>query len=258
MTLNIAGRTRKDILDAALRSGKVGAHIAPSLSIVEIMLSVLQKSDKSKDVVVLSKGHGALGYYAAMHQLGIITDAQFASFEENGGDFPGQPCRSDDNKIQYSSGSLGMGLSYAAGRAWADKCATAYVVMGDGELNEGSVWEAAAFAARHKLNNIVVVVDMNGLQSDGRCCDVMAMDAAKIWRAFGWQILECDGHDMLELTSQLNSVCSDGPCTILAKTVKGKGVSFMENDNKWHHSELKDKQYQAALAEIGERYGSCA
>lgn len=255
MQLSLEGRTRKDILDAALKSGKTGAHIAPSLSMVEIALGILKGFDEEKDTFVLSKGHGALGYYAAMHQLKMITDEQFESFEDDGGDFPGQPSRSENNKIAFSGGSLGMGLAYALGTALADPEGTAYVVMGDGENNEGSVWEAAALAAKRKIHNLIVVVDCNGLQSDGYCDDVLGMDLERIWKAFGWNVCLCCGHSTEELARAIAERPKDVPTVILAETVKGKGVSFMENDNAWHHHELKQQDYDSALAEIGERYG---
>lgn len=254
--MSAEGRIRKDILDAALSAGKTGAHIAPSLSLAEICLAVLRKM-KSCDQFVLSKGHGALGYYAAMHQMGLVTDQQFASFEENGGDFPGQPSRSGKNGISYSGGSLGMGLSYAVGRAYAGREKRIFVVLGDGELDEGSIWEAAGAARRLGLGNVTAVVDHNGLQSDGKLEDVMGNDLTALWRAYGWNMMECDGHSVQELEQCIENACSEStrPSVILAETIKGKGVSFMEGNNEWHHHELKQEEYERALAEIGERYG---
>ena len=191
--ISIEGRTRLDILKAALSAGKSGAHIAPSLSCVEICLALLMQYKEDKDSIVLSKGHGALGYYAAMHQSGMITDEQFDSFEKNGGDFPGQPSRSLTNKIEYSSGSLGMGLSYALGVALAKKKTSGdvYVVVGDGELNEGTNWEAAALASRYGLDNLIVVIDKNNLQSDGICEKIVGQSLNKLWLAYGWHVKEC-------------------------------------------------------------------
>lgn len=252
--LRIEGRTRKDILDAALSAGKKGAHIAPSLSLVEIILAVLDKCGE-KNNLILSKGHGALGYYAAMHQKHLITSEQFYSFEQNGGDFPGQPSRSMENRVLFSSGSLGMGLSYAAGLAYADKENEYFVVLGDGELNEGSVWEAASLASRLKLGNITAIVDHNGLQSDGKCEDIAGTDLKKLWSAYGWEVLVCDGHSIAQIRECLEKPTAEKPTAILAETVKGKGVSFMENNNEWHHKELKRDMYEKAAAEIGERYG---
>lgn len=255
--LTIEGRVRADILSAALSAGKTGAHVAPSLSLVEISLALLEKMDASRDVFVLSKGHGALGYYAAMHQLGIITDEQFGSFEVNGGDFPGQPSRSLDNHVVYSGGSLGMGLSYGAGRVWADTSGElrAFVVLGDGELNEGSVWEAAALAGRLGLGRLVAVVDNNGLQSDGRCEDIMRIDSMKSFESFGWKVVCCDGHSVEDITRALGEMDKTIPLAIIAATTKGKGVSFMEGNNEWHHHELKQQQYDDAMVELEARYG---
>lgn len=256
-SLSLEGRVRFDILNAALSAGRNGAHIAPSLSLVEICLAILQTLDQDRDSFVLSKGHGALGYYAAMHQLGMITDEQFASFERNGGEFPGQPSRSDGNKVECSSGSLGMGLPYALGVALAKrrKGGRVYVLVGDGELNEGSNWEAAALASRYKLDNLCVIVDNNALQSDGRCDDVVGQKLEMLWQAFGWQVVQCDGHSLPSILSELGKMPVEGPLAILAHTIKGKGVSFMENDNAWHHAVLKASDHKTALEEIGVAYG---
>lgn len=253
--LTLEGRIRKDILDAALKVKRIGAHIAPSLSLVEICTAVLQNYVPGKDVFVLSKAHGALGYYATMHQLSMMTEEQFQSFEENGGDFPGQPCRSESNHLDYSGGSLGMGLSYGTGRAWSDRDSRVFVILGDGELDEGSNWESAAVAAKLHLNNLCAIVDRNGFQSDGKCEEILDHQYSALWKARGWHVEECDGHDTEELKRRIRSYRGDQPFVLIADTIKGKGISFMENHNEWHHHELKQEQYDAAIAEIGERYG---
>lgn len=253
--LTVEGKVRQDILMAALSAGKNGAHIAPSLSMAEIALSVLRKK-RTDDKIILSKGHGALGLYAAMHQSNVISDEQFASFEMNGSEFPGQPSRSPLNRLDYSSGSLGMGLSYAAGLSYADHRANIFVILGDGELNEGSVWEAAGIVKRYNLVNVTAIVDHNGLQSDGKINEVVGTDLTAIWKAYGWNVKECDGHSTAELEESIDEAIGNGlPTAIIAKTVKGKGVSFMEGNNEWHHHELKQEEYDIAMAEIGELYG---
>ncbi len=254
--LSIEGRTRLDILSAALAAGKNGAHIAPSLSEVEICLAILMSFKETEDSFILSKGHGALGYYAAMHQIEMITDEQFSSFETNGGEFPGQPSRSANNKIEYSSGSLGMGLTYALGVALEKKKKTGmvYTVVGDGELNEGSNWEAAALASKYCLDNLIVIVDNNKLQSDGNCKDIVGQNLDALWKAYGWQVVECDGHSVDAIKLAITSEHKDKPLVILAKTIKGKGVSFMENDNAWHHAVLKDEEYSKAVQEVRDAY----
>lgn len=257
-TISIEGRTRLDILTAALSAGKNGAHIAPSLSDVEICLAILMRFKENEDSFILSKGHGALGYYAAMHQIGMISDDQFNSFESNGGEFPGQPSRSSNNKIEYSSGSLGMGLPYALGVALAKKrtIGTVYTVVGDGELNEGSNWEAAALANKYELDNLIVIVDYNGLQSDGKCRSIVGQNLFALWNAFGWKVEECNGHSLNDLKRILACEHTAKPLVILAKTIKGKGVSFMENDNAWHHVVLNKDDYYKAVQEVRGAYGS--
>ena len=258
--LELSGLVRIDILTAALSAGRYGAHIAPSLSLVEIVIAVLKSFSVGNDSFILSKGHGALGYYAAMHQLRMITDEQFATFENNGSDFPGQPCRETSNCVEYSSGSLGMGLSYGVGVAFYKKSRNkgkVYVVLGDGELNEGSNWEAAALAARLNLSNLVPIVDCNHLQSDGKCEEIFNMDLERIWSAHGWNVILCDGHSVTSLQQALTNRKPDAPSVILAKTIKGKGVSFMEGNNAWHHQTLKEKDYQLAIKEIEARYELC-
>ncbi|HBI62947.1 MAG TPA: transketolase [Lachnospiraceae bacterium] len=255
--LLLEGKIRADILKGALQAGKIGAHIASSLSIVEICVGIFENFNPNKDVFILSKSHGALGYYAAMHQFGIITDEQFESFEKDGGEFPGQPSRSLSNHIDYSGGSLGMGLPYASGRAWSSKEGKVFVILGDGELDEGSNWEAASIIARQNINNICAIVDCNGLQSDGSCKEIVNKDFNSLWNAHGWNVMECDGHNANEIREIIADYKWDKPLAVLAHTIKGKGVLFMENNNEWHHHELKQEQYILAMTEIEEKYGLC-
>ena len=250
---------RKNILRLAYKAGNKGAHIAPSLSMVEI-ISVLfcQIMNHNKDKFVLSKGHGGLCYYCGMAEAGIITEEQLNTFEDNGGFFPGQPSRDSKNGVVFSSGSLGMGLSYSAGLAWAAKKRglddVIYTLIGDGELNEGSNWEAAMLIPYQGLNNVVAIVDNNGMQSDGFSKDILQMDLASAWRAFGWDVIECDGHNEKQLLEAFEKK-TEKPKVIIAKTVKGKGVSFMENDRTWHHNHMTEEQYNKAIKEVEEKYG---
>jgi len=252
-------QARLDVLRLAHAAGRKGAHISPSLSIVEIMTVLLADVMRpGQDLFVLSKGHGGLGYYAAMRQAGLITEEQLNTFEIDGGDFPGQPARSANNHVIYSSGTLGLGLPYAAGRAWAARAAgedrNLYVLLGDGELNEGCVWEAAMFARQQRLDNLTAVVDWNGMQSDGFSKDIIEMDLEAVWKAFGWEVICCPGHDVAALREAFSRPPAEAPIVVLAKTVKGKGVSFMENDRAWHHNRLEDAQYKEAVAEVESGY----
>jgi len=254
--IETAKSMRLDILRLAARAGAEGkgAHIAPSLSMVEILTVLFTSIMRPQDVFVLSKGHGGLAYYVALKESGIITDEQLDSYEVDGGDFPGQPSKNSENGIVYSGGSLGMGLSYACGLALANKKRgedkRIYVLVGNGELNEGSNWEAVLLAKQQNLGNITVIVDDNGMQSDGRSTEILDVDLASVFKSFGWQTLPCNGHSVFELLIAFEPSESDKPKVVLAKTVKGKGVSFMENNNSWHHNRLNDEQYRNAVREV--------
>lgn len=262
-----ARRMRKNIIELAYRVGQNGAHLGPGLSIVEItavlfcgVMKIEPTNPKwdERDRFILSKGHGSLGYYTAMAEAGIISFEDLNTFEENGGAFPGQPSKNIDKGIEFSSGSLGLGLSLGTGVALSGKRKgkkfRTFVLMGDGECNEGTVWEAAMSASHFKLGNLVAIVDRNGIQSDGPSNTILDMgDIAEKWRAFGWDVVEVDGHDIEALLDGFLKPRSDvgKPMVVIAKTVKGKGVSFMEGNNDWHHNRLTAEQREAALREIG-------
>jgi transketolase len=249
-----------NILRLAAKAGAEGkgAHIAPSLSMAEILAALFVGVMRPRDVFILSKGHGGLAYYAALREAELISSEQLESFEANGGDFPGQPSKTTENGIVFSSGSLGMGLTYACGLAIAAKRLgddrRIYVLLGDGELNEGSNWEAVMLAKQQGLGNIVAIVDHNGMQSDGASAEILDVDLESAFRAFGWQTRTCDGHSVDELAEALELPPElpkeEIPRVILARTVKGHGVSFMENNNAWHHSRLNDEQYRDAVEEM--------
>ena len=253
---------RRNILRLALNGGSNGVHVGPALSIVEIMaclyLDVLRREPgvpvTIRDKFVLSKGHGALGYYVALYEAGVISLESLNTYENNGGDFPGQPVKNVAAGIDFSSGTLGLGLAYGAGLALGarktDRDTRVYVVLGDGELNEGSVWESAMFAVHAKLTNLVAIVDRNGMQSDGRTCDVLAIDIEAMWRGFGWEVAVCDGHDVEQVLAALQTEPNGKPRVVIANTIKGKGVSFMEGNNEWHHNRLTTEQFDRAIAEL--------
>ena len=244
---------RLSILRLANKSQKVGAHIAPSLSIVEILTSVFSKYDRMFDAVVLSKGHAGLALYSAMQQYNLISKEQLDTFEDNGGEFPGQPTKTSTNAVIYSSGSLGLGLSYAAGLAYAKKSkrenGTIFVILGNGEMNEGTNYEALMFIKYHNLSNICIIIDDNSMQSDGETSKIIDLDLNRVCKGFGFNVIECNGHNEDEICNSID--LSKNECTvIICKTIKGKGVSFMENNNEWHHNNLKDEQYELAKNEV--------
>lgn len=258
---------RKHSLDMALVAGSNGAHLGPGNSMSEIMatlyFAILRHNpknpyDENRDRFVLSKGHGVLGYYTALAEAGYFPVELLKTFETDDSPLAGHPSIHREFGIEYSTGSLGHGLSLAVGSALGarvnGKPFVTYVYLGDGETNEGMVWEAAMTAAHLGLDNLVAIVDRNLLQSDGLSRDAVDMgDMAAKWRAFGWQAAEVDGHDVPALLDvfQERKRPKGKPYVVIAHTVKGKGVSFFENDNKWHHAKLSDEQYVAALAELG-------
>lgn len=255
-------RARSLIVRVGHAAGGQGAHFGPALSLVEVMTvlygavarnSAANPRDPERDRVILSKGHGSLALYAALHMRGYIDDAVLETAERDGSKLPGQPIRNLDLGIEFSSGSLGMGLAFGVGLALSARLQgsprRAFVVMGDGETNEGSVWEAAMSAAHFGLGNLVAIVDVNDLQSDGPTSDIMSFNHAAAWSGFGWDVVEVDGHDVTALRETLSREVGDRPRCVLARTVKGKGVSFMENVAEWHHGRMTEAQYDTARAE---------
>jgi transketolase len=263
--VSMAKRMRRNILDISFACNG-SAHLGGGLSMVEIMAvlygAVLrfragEPEWEDRDRFILSKGHGVLGYYPALLEAGFISKETFETFKKNDSDLIAHPVMNLKLGIESSNGSLGHGLSLGVGLAWAAKQKgkrhQIYVMMGDGECNEGSVWEAAMSAAHYSLNNLTAIIDFNKLQSDGASEKVLNSDGLPDkWRAFRWNTIEVDGHDIPQLLEAFAlGRESSGPTAIVAHTVKGKGVSFMENNNDWHHNRLTKATYEQALAEIG-------
>ena len=256
---------RKNILHLAHQAGNNGSHVGPALSIVEIMavlylqimnINPLNTTWASRDRFLLSKGHGALGYYVVMYEAGVISKEDLYTYEVNGGFFPGQPSKELILGIEYSGGSLGLGLSYGAGIALAairkNESFRTFVLMGDGEVNEGSVWESVMFAKHNRLSNLTAIIDKNNMQSDGSSEDIISVDMEALWRGFGWEVITSDGHNIKQLMEVFQQNNTDNPKVIIANTIKGKGISFMENSKDWHHNRLTDDLYQKALRELEE------
>lgn len=254
---------RYDILRMGLKTGSNGAHFGSGLSMVEIMavlyLSVMRVDPArprwpERDRFILSKGHGAMAYYAALKQAGFVTDEELMTFKSNHTFLYGHPSMNLDKGIEFSSGSLGLGLALGAGTAMGlrkrgNNTSKVFVLMGDGECDEGSVWESAASAAHFGLSNLVAIVDKNGLQYDGPTREILNMDGmAEKWESFGWRARVVDGHNVSELLDAFDS--REGkPTVVIANTVKGKGVPFMEHNPAWHHSRLTQAQFDELTAE---------
>lgn len=259
-----ANEIRKDIITMTYAVGNAGAHLGGSLSMAEILATLYKcriryKPDEPnweyRDRVILSKGHAALALYPALVQAGIIGRERLKEFKQNGAQLSGHPSLNGLAGIEFASGSLGQGLSLAVGTALALKRngnaqSRVFVYLGDGECDEGSVWEAAASAAHYGLNKIVVVVDANAIQYDGNTDEVLNMSPLSLkWKSFGWNVTEIDGHNVAQLLDAY-SYESDKPYVIIANTVKGKGISFMEGEKQYHNARLSEKQYELAMKEL--------
>jgi transketolase len=265
MCRNASKQMRIDVIRMTRHSGNIGAHIGGSLSMIEIMAVLyngvikFKKDDttwEGRDRFILSKGHGVMAQYAAMKSIGLLSDDDLMTFKNNETRLYAHPSMNLQIGIEFSSGSLGQGLSLGVGTALAlrkknNYSSHVYVLVGDGECNEGQIWEAAMAASHFKLNNLTVIVDKNKLQYDGETADVMNMDnfAAK-WSAFGFETLTVDGHSVEQLLVAFRTG-TNKPKAIIAETVKGKGVSFMENNPAWHNNRLTEDQYKQAMAEQG-------
>lgn len=247
-------------------------HLGSCLSCVDILtvlyFSILRidpayPRDPDRDRFILSKGHGAPGLFQVLAMRGFYPESLLDTYGEDGGVFAEHPPAPDYLPgIEAATGSLGHGLPVAVGMALAariqQKSYRVYAVLSDGECNEGSTWEAALFAGAQNLSNVCIVVDFNKWQATGRSCEVMALDSlAEKWRAFGWDVCEIDGHDLHALTQALQKFPSDNkkPMAIIAHTIKGKGVSFMEDDNNWHYCIPTQEQVLAAKQELGLEVG---
>ena len=258
-----AHEARKLCIKYGSLAGPQGAHYGPALSMSEIMTVIMDianiqlpsnKDFHDRDRVILSKGHGSLALYVSLFQKGFISEAVMETCEQDGTLIPGQPIRNNELGIEFSSGSLGMGLGFGVGLALSAQMDQSsrriFVIMGDGETNEGSVWESAMSAAQFKLNNLVAIIDANDMQSDGNTDQVMGMNHAALWSAAGWNTVSVDGHSISEIYSAVNSE-STKPIAIIAKTIKGKGISFMQGSADWHHGFLSPELMEQAKEELG-------
>jgi transketolase len=251
---------RRTILEQSKRAN-VG-HIGSCLSIADIIavlygdvLRVAHPGHQDRDRLVLSKGHAALALYAALYGRGWISEQELNSFCSDGSRLGVHP-EHDLPGIDFSTGSLGQGLSLAAGAALAARMQRSdrriFAVLSDAECNEGSVWEAAMFAAHHRLSNLIAIIDVNGQQALGQTHDVLDLaPMADRWKAFGWDVHELPGHDISRLTETITTLetSSGPPHILLAQTTFGKGVSFMEGQVKWHYLPMSDEEYQQAMTE---------
>jgi transketolase len=261
---NKAKIIRKNII-TMLTEAKSG-HPGGSLSAAEILTYLYFKEMnvnssnprmQDRDRFVLSKGHGAPVLYSVLAEKGYFPKKELVKLRKTGAMLQGHPDMKDTPGVDMSTGSLGQGLSVANGMALAgkldDKNYRVFVLIGDGELQEGQIWEAAMTAAHYRLDNVTAFIDNNGLQIDGANSEVMNVEPIEEkWKAFGWHTINIDGHDFHQIESGVEEAKSikNKPTVIIAKTVKGKGVSFMENEAGWHGVAPNQEQSQQALKEL--------
>lgn len=255
---------RQKILEVSFHSG-TSTHLGGALSMTEIMavlyghiLNCQPENPRwsDRDRFILSKGHGVLGFFPALLAKGFISEAMFNSFQTNGSPLIAHPIMNLDLGIESSTGSLGQGLPMAVGIAKAAKRKQqsyhTYTLIGDGEANEGAIWEAIMLAAALKLDNLTLILDANGMQNDGKATDILnVQNFAERFASFGWMAIEVEGHNLAELLSAFKSPSTQQkPKAIIANTTKGKGVPFMENQSDWHHNRLTEKLFQSAIAAL--------
>ena len=260
----IPSKIRKNILDMAYNGSTV--HIGCALCLVEIFAVIYrshlsydfsQPEDPNRDFLILSKGHGVMAQYACMKELGWLEDSQLLNYFSDGTELKGL----SDSRVrglEVTSGSLGHGLSVGVGIALGHKinqtCQKTFIIVGDGELNEGSCWEAIQFAGHHNLSNVCIIVDKNNFQAMGSTTSIINQDnLLNQIESFNFNVIEINGHDETAIDksiSELFSKTNNKPNCIVANTIKGKGISFMENINDWHYLRLDKSLYEQAMLEL--------
>jgi transketolase len=260
---SLSRQIRRSVLTQSKRAN-VG-HIGSALSVVDLLAALYgavlvarSPTDPERDRFILSKGHAALALYSTLHATGRMSDGALASFCEDGSALATHPEHTVP-WVDFSTGSLGLGLSFAVGAALAARIQgsrrRAFVLLSDAECNEGSVWEAVMLAAHHELGNVIALVDVNGQQALGYTRDVLDLaPLATRWKAFGWDVHEVDGHDVDALTRTMENLTTRAtkPHVLLADTTFGKGVSYMENMIAWHYLPMSDELYAKAMGEVND------
>ncbi len=265
-TKALAKKIRIHVLNMTSRGGS--AHIGSALSIVDILAvlysGILNVDTKDpakldRDRFILSKGHAGAAVYATLAEIGFFPVERLKSHYQDGSDLSGHVSHKGIQGVELSTGSLGHGLSVGVGMALGAKMDghshRIVALLSDGECDEGSNWEAILFASHHRLDNLVAIIDYNKIQSLAPVAETLALEPfADKWKSFGWAVTEVDGHDHQQLKNELTALPAevDKPTVVIAHTIKGKGVSFMENTVLWHYRCAKGEEYEAALKELEE------
>lgn len=258
--LKLSGELRLKVLGLYKKAN--AGHIGCSLSCIDLLIGSLVHHKRPQDSFILSKGHAAAALYVTLNHLGEISDEILDTFYQDGTTLPAHPAPNKHAGIPFATGSLGHGLPIATGIAQANKLSEndgiSFVLMSDGETNEGTTWEAAHYAIQKELDNLIVLIDRNGLQGFGYTNEILgdSADAVK-WRAIGFDVVEVNGHNPAELIEQIAALKTrkNGiPKVIIAHTIKGKGVSYMENRMEWHYLPMSDDLYATAVSDVQQTY----
>jgi len=250
----IAIEARKKVLEMIYKAQT--SHIGSNFSCLDLLTVLFEKADLDKDKIILSKGWAAASLYYFLWRKGRITKEELDSYCQPGSKFIGlaEPIVPE---IPAAGGSMGFGLPFGVGFALAKKIkkegGKIHVLMSDGEMQCGTTWESAIISAQHKLDNLIVIVDFNGLQAMGKVKEILNLEPLREkWEAFGWEAREIDGHDFEEIESSLTKppLKKEKPMVIIAETIKGKGISFMEGENLYHYKAPSDEEYQKAQKEL--------
>jgi transketolase len=260
----IARFIRRDVFKMALNSGTKGAHIGGSMSAADILAVLYGDVMKyntdnpewdGRDRFIMSKAHSSIGLYAALHYAGFLSDSNIESAMQGESILFKHPRLDVAHGLEFSGGSLGQGLALGVGsllsmKLSGNKTSNVYVMMGDGECDEGSVWEAASSAVHFGLNNLTAIIDRNGLQNDGTTSNIMNLgNMSDRWKSIGFETIEVDGHNVEDIRRAL-LIQTDKPKAIIAHTIKGKGVSFAENQVEWHIGYFTQEMYTQAMEEL--------
>lgn len=247
---------RKKIINLYKKAN--AGHIGCSLSCIDIVYVCIALCKKEQETFILSKGHAAVSLYTVLNNVGEISGEDLSSYYVDGTNLPAHPAPNKYKGIPFALGSLGHGLPIGTGIAQANKLLNqewmSYVLMSDGETNEGTTWEAMHYAVANKLDNLMVIIDKNGIQGFDYTKNVIGDSAkATVWSEIGFDVLEVDGHNIDELEKNINllrNIKNEKPKLIIANTVKGKGISYMENTIDWHYLPMNDEQYRIAMSEL--------
>ena len=268
---NLCNKFRKQLIEQlhAIQTGHPGGSLSATEIITTLYFHTMNVSAENvdcpnRDRFILSKGHAAPMLYLALAEKGYFPKEEIKNLRQIDSILQGHPCCSSTPGIELSTGPLGLGLSAGIGMAIGERLSgrdsMVYVLLGDGEIQEGIVWEGVMSAAKFKVDNCIAILDNNGVQLDGKIDEIMPLgDISEKWRAFGWNVIEVDGHDVEAIANALEEAknTKGKPTLINAKTIKGKGISFMEGENIWHGKPISDGEYKQAMAELGgESYGN--